>query len=148
MITATLALSQNYLKNTDDNSQNTDSLWDLSFRQFDYQHKLPAIQVGNLYKHSKGNMINKQEVMFCNEVTRMLFPRWMMMVGNSCANALAGLAPGVMAHWYSPFWDLETTKRSWVQTQRCAGETPAGPLPMSLTWGCQQLVSLGLLLCF
>jgi hypothetical protein len=28
-----------------------------------------------------------------------------------------------------------TSKRSWIQTQWCAGETPAGPLPMSLTWG-------------
>jgi len=28
-----------------------------------------------------------------------------------------------------------TSKRSWIQTQWCAGETHAGPLPMSLTWG-------------
>ncbi len=72
---ATLALSQNCFKNIGNNSQNIDSLWDLSFRQFDYHHKLQGIHVGNLYKHFKGNMINKHEVMFCNEVTRMLFPR-------------------------------------------------------------------------
>jgi hypothetical protein len=33
--------------------------------------------------------------------------------------------------------------------QLCTGEeTLASPLPMSLTWGCQWLVRLGLLLCF
>jgi hypothetical protein len=43
--------------------------------------------------------------------------------------------PLVMARWYGPLWDPATSKRSWIQTQWCAGETPAGPLPMSLTWG-------------
>jgi len=33
------------------------------------------------------------------------------------------------AHWYSPFWDPETSKkRSRVQTQCSVGETPVGPL--------------------
>jgi hypothetical protein len=86
---ATLTLSQNCFKNTRNKNQNIDSLWDLSFKQFDYHHKLQAIHVGNLYKHFKGNMINKHEVMCCNEVIRMLFPRRMMIVGNLCANALA-----------------------------------------------------------
>jgi hypothetical protein len=35
-----------------------------------------------------------------------------------------------------------------VQTQWSTVETPTGPLPMSLTWGCQCLVRLGLPLCF
>jgi hypothetical protein len=36
-----------------------------------------------------------------------------------------------------------------LQMQLCTGEeTLAGPLPLSLTWGCQWLVRLGLLLCF
>jgi hypothetical protein len=34
-----------------------------------------------------------------------------------------------MGDWYSPFWDPGTSKRSWVQIQWCAAETPAG-LPM------------------
>jgi hypothetical protein len=54
--------------------------------------------------------------------------------------------PGVMARWYSPFWDLK--KRIWVQTQRGAGETPATPLPASFTWRCKLLVTSGLPLCF
>jgi hypothetical protein len=33
-------------------------------------------------------------------------------------------------------------KRFWVQTQWHAGETSASPLPMSLTWGCRQLLEL------
>ncbi len=38
-------------------------------------------------------------------------------------------------------YDLRPEK-SWVQTQWCAGEIPAGPLLSGLTWGlCQQLVS-------
>jgi len=49
--------------------------------------------------------------------------------------------PGVMmAQWYSPFWDAGTSKRSWVETQWSARETPSGPLPTSLTWGSQLLV--------
>jgi hypothetical protein len=43
---------------------------------------------------------------------------------------------------------LGPQKRSWVQTQWSAGETPAGPLPMSSTWGSQLLVRSGLPLCF
>jgi hypothetical protein len=39
--------------------------------------------------------------------------------------------PGVMSCLFSPFWDH---KRSCVQTHWCACETPASPLPMSLTW--------------
>jgi hypothetical protein len=36
-------------------------------------------------------------------------------------------------------------KRSWVQTSNPsrAGGAPAGPLSMSLTWGCQRLVRFG-----
>jgi hypothetical protein len=41
--------------------------------------------------------------------------------------------------------DIQTTL---VQTQLCANETSTGPLPMSLTWGCQQLVRSGLPWCF
>jgi hypothetical protein len=54
------------------------------------------------------------------------------------------LTPGVTAQWYSPClgpWDLK--KRFWVQTHCCAGENPACPLPLSLTWGCQLLVRSG-----
>jgi len=34
----------------------------------------------------------------------------------------------VMAHWYSPFWDLGTTEGPGFQTQWCASETLACPL--------------------
>jgi len=44
--------------------------------------------------------------------------------------------PGVMVvHWYGPFWDPGTTTGSWVQTELCADETPAGPLPIGLDFG-------------
>ncbi len=42
------------------------------------------------------------------------------------------LIPGVMTCLCSPFWDH---KRSCVQTQWCACETPASPLPMSFDVG-------------
>jgi hypothetical protein len=48
-------------------------------------------------------------------------------------------------HWYRVLGP-RTTKRSCVQTQWCAGETPATEtLAMSLTWGCRWLVRLGVL---
>jgi hypothetical protein len=37
-----------------------------------------------------------------------------------------------MAHWYNPLWDPGTTKETGFQTQLCASETPASPLPVSL----------------
>jgi hypothetical protein len=40
------------------------------------------------------------------------------------------------------------TKGLGFKTQWFAIETPVEPLPVSLTWGCQRLVWLGLLLCF
>jgi hypothetical protein len=55
------------------------------------------------------------------------------------------LTLGVMAHWCSI---LGPQNKSWVQTQWNVGETLVSTLPMSLTWGCQWLVKLGLLLCF
>jgi hypothetical protein len=50
-----------------------------------------------------------------------------------------------MAHWYTPFWDLEIKKSLGFKPSWCAGETSAAPQPMSLTWGgggrggCQRL---------
>jgi hypothetical protein len=62
---------------------------------------------------------------------------------------IIGLAPGVMAHWYDPSGTLRPQKGPGIKPSGGRGETPAEPLPMSLTWGCQQLVRLGLLLlCF
>jgi hypothetical protein len=55
------------------------------------------------------------------------------------------LTLGVMAHRCSI---LGPQNKSWVQTQWNVGETFVSILPMSLTWGCQWLVKLGLLLCF
>jgi hypothetical protein len=55
---------------------------------------------------------------------------------------------GVMAHWYSPLWDLGTQKRSGFKPSGVQVKLLADPLLMSLTWGCQQLVRSGLLLCF
>ncbi len=52
-------------------------------------------------------------------------------------------------------WELKNKKkkknqkkRSWVQILWSAVQTPASPLPMSLTWGFQWLVGSSLLLCF
>jgi hypothetical protein len=53
-----------------------------------------------------------------------------------------------MAQWYSPYlrpWNLK--KVFGFKPIRVQGESLAGPLPMSLTCGCQWLVRLGLL-CF
>ncbi len=55
------------------------------------------------------------------------------------------LTLGVMAHRCSI---LGPQNKSWVQTQWKVGEAFVSILPMSLTWGCQWLVKLGLLLCF
>jgi len=49
--------------------------------------------------------------------------------------------PGVMAQWYSLSERLGPKKRFWVQTHWSASESPIGPLPLSLTCGCQVLVS-------
>ncbi len=51
--------------------------------------------------------------------------------------------PGVMADRYSPFWDPGTYERSWVQAQWCGGETEAGPMPMSLSWGLPTACQVG-----
>jgi hypothetical protein len=48
-----------------------------------------------------------------------------------------------MADRYSPFWDPGTYERSWVQAQWCAGETEAGPMPMSLSWGLPTACQVG-----
>jgi hypothetical protein len=40
-----------------------------------------------------------------------------------------------MAHWYTPFWDLEIKKGLGFKPSWCAGETSVAPQPMSLTWG-------------
>jgi hypothetical protein len=37
-----------------------------------------------------------------------------------------------MAHWYNPLWNPGTTNDPGFQTQLCASETPASPLPLSL----------------
>jgi hypothetical protein len=42
--------------------------------------------------------------------------------------------------------NLKKISRLNLKPLGSAGETLADPLPMSLTWGCQQLVRLGLLL--
>ncbi len=56
--------------------------------------------------------------------------------------ARMSMTPGVMAHWYVHSGTLgPQSKKSWVQAQWCAGETPAGPLSMSLTWGCHNGLS-------
>jgi hypothetical protein len=60
--------------------------------------------------------------------------------------ARMSMTPGVMAHWYVHSGTLgPQSKKSWVQTRWCAGETPAGPLSMSLTSGCRWFVRLCLL---
>ncbi len=43
--------------------------------------------------------------------------------------------------WFSGLGPQDLQNRFWVQTQGCAGESPASPLPLSLTWGYQRLVS-------
>ncbi len=53
-----------------------------------------------------------------------------------------------MAHWYSQFWDLGTQKRPGFKPSGVQVKLLADPLVMSWTWGCQQLVRSGLLLCF
>jgi hypothetical protein len=40
-----------------------------------------------------------------------------------------------MAHWYTPFWDLEIKKGLGFKPGWCAGEISAAPQPMILTWG-------------
>jgi hypothetical protein len=55
---------------------------------------------------------------------------------------------GVMAHWYSQFWDLGTQNRPGFKPSGVQVKLLAYPLLMSWTWGCQQLVRSGLLLCF
>jgi hypothetical protein len=45
-----------------------------------------------------------------------------------------------MTQWYSHIWELGILKKgSWVQTHCCAKDIPSDSLPLSLTWGCQQL---------
>jgi hypothetical protein len=54
------------------------------------------------------------------------------------------LTPGVMGHRYSPFWEHGITEEVLgFEPNGVQVKTPASPLPMSLTWGCQQLVRLG-----
>jgi hypothetical protein len=58
--------------------------------------------------------------------------------------------PGVMAQSYSPYLGPpRVSKRFWVQTHWCAGESHVNPLPLRLTWVANGLsVGSCLLLCF
>ncbi len=54
----------------------------------------------------------------------------------------------VMAQWYNPCMvpkDLE--KGLGFKAHWCASKSLVNLLPLSLTWGCQHLVRLGMLLC-